>query len=130
MGKIHSFKNWLDEQAAPYVYDGGETHLDPQVTPNPQRMQMPTTNTGGQDKTQQDPSLSGSSTPDPEMVQAATSLKDMQKQLSAIFQKASQKVGLFRHPQMKSSFQKNLRAGWDDIGRTHAILEPIAQGIS
>lgn len=66
---------------------------------------------------------------DPDISSSATDLHDIHKRLQGIFQKVRVKLPVNTHPQIKQSFERELVAGVDGVGRAYTILLPTAQGI-
>ena len=64
----------------------------------------------------------------PEVIAAQQGLRAAHTQLRDIFAKVRTKMDTFRSPKTKDSFERNLIAGIDGIGRAHAIILPTAKG--
>lgn len=129
MAKFRSFALWLEELGATGQYDPSAT-VD--YTPG-QAMQS----TGNDKKasTAPDPDQTidyrgpGRSSPiDPEVVKHADSLQAIHGQLRDIFAGIRAKAQAFYYPKMRASFERELTAGVDGVGRAHAILLPSARG--
>lgn len=65
---------------------------------------------------------------DPAVVQHIGSLQTIHGQLRNIFADMRQRVTAFRSQKMRGAFERELIAGIDGIGRSHAILLPSGDG--